>query len=135
LSDRDRGLSRRSHCRIIRWIPRIPNCDQAVVDERKITGYLLAVGHPAGRAKAAFFRRHGFRSPAWEELRDMLLEHAASAAVVSIRDTQFGRKYIVEGRLRTPGGRSPIVRSVWFITTGETAPRLVTAYPASGARE
>jgi hypothetical protein len=115
-------------------MPGIANSDQAVVDERKITDYLLAAGHPAGRAKAIFFRRHGFRISAWRDLRDALLEHAASAAVVSVKDTQFGRKYIMEGRLKTPSGRGPRVRSVWFVTTGQTVPRLVTAYPASGAR-
>ncbi|WP_375338992.1 DUF6883 domain-containing protein [Ancylothrix sp. D3o] len=31
--------------------------------------------------------------------------------------------------LPAPDGRSPPVRSVWFIDTGAENPRLVTAYP------
>jgi hypothetical protein len=111
----------------------IPNADQAIVERRKITEYLLSTSHPVGRAKAAFFRRFGFHIPAWTELRDGLLDHARSSHIVSASDTPFGRKYTVEGLLTTPSGRKPRVRSVWFVTTGQTAPRLVTAYPASGA--
>jgi hypothetical protein len=28
-----------------------------------------------------------------------------------------------------PDGRTPTIRSVWFIETGEEVPRFVTAYP------
>ena len=40
-----------------------------------------------------------------------------------------GRKYIVEGRIETPGGRTPLVRTVWIVDQGFDTPRLVTAYP------
>jgi hypothetical protein len=39
-------------------------------------------------------------------------------------------RYIIDGILITPDGRNPMVRSVWFIETGEITPRFVTAYPA-----
>ena len=41
---------------------RLPNAHLAVVDERKVNAYLLSDSHPAGRAKAVFFRRYGFRA-------------------------------------------------------------------------
>ena len=37
---------------------RLPNAHLAVVDERKVNAYLLSDSHPAGRAKAVFFRRY-----------------------------------------------------------------------------
>jgi hypothetical protein len=47
-----------------------------------------------------------------------------------INDTPFVRL----GRtLPSPDGRDPRVRGVWFLVDGETGPRLVTAYAASGA--
>jgi uncharacterized protein DUF6883 len=113
---------------------RLPNADAAIIDERKITDYLLARHHPAGRAKAAFFLRFGFTAAAWITLRDALLVHARSARIVGAADTPFGRKYILNGPLATPVGRTPRVRAVWFIEIGEIAPRFVTAYPAPGAR-
>jgi hypothetical protein len=111
---------------------RLPGARLAVIEERKITHYLLASGHPAGRAKAAFFERFGFRAAEWNRLRDALLDHARSARIISIADTEFGRKYVLEGPLTTPNSRKPRVRTVWFVAIGETAPRLVTAYAAPG---
>jgi hypothetical protein len=113
--------------------PRLPNARIAVVDRRKITDYLLAKSHPAGRAKAAFFARFGFTAAAWPTLRDAILDHARSAPIMSIADTPFGKKYILEGPLSAPDGREPRTRTVWFISSGEVVPRLVTAYPAPGA--
>src|SRR6266540_606848 len=106
----------------------IPDPDQATIEDRKIIHYLLSGSHPAGRAKAVFFRRFGFRTSTWQSLRDALLDHARSAALVSASDTPFGKKYTLEGPLVTPGARRPRVRSIWFVATGETAARLVTAY-------
>jgi len=44
-------------------------------------------------------------------------------------ESTHGKKYIVDGRIETPTGKVPIVRTVWIIDRGETVPRLVTAYP------
>jgi hypothetical protein len=40
-----------------------------------------------------------------------------------------GLKYILDGRIGTPSGKTPVVRSVWIVDAGREAPRLVTAYP------
>lgn len=114
---------------------RLPNAHLAVVDERKVTAYLLSDTHPAGRAKAAFFRRYGFSAASSEILRDALLDHGRTADVVSTMETDYGIKYIVDGPLSAPDGRNPRLRAVWFITTGDAVPRLVTAYPAYGGDE
>src|SRR5712692_9798109 len=100
---------------------RLPNAQLAIIDRRKITGYLLATSHPAGRGKAAFFTGFGFTAAAWSKLRGALLDHARSASIVSATDTPFGKKYIVEGPLGAPDGRKPRIRAVWFVAVGETA--------------
>lgn len=110
----------------------LPNSDLAVVEEYKITHYLLSSGHPAGRGKAAFFRRFGFSTAAWEKLRAALLDHGRAASILDVEDTPFGTKYILEGALSSPDGRNPRIRTIWFVTTGEIRPTLVTAYAASG---
>lgn len=71
---------------------------------------------------------------AWETLAGALRRHAVEHDVVAIEGTPFGTSYTVEGQLVAPDGRVPQVRVVWFIETGETIPRLVTAYPLKGAR-
>jgi len=40
---------------------RLPEAHLAIIEEQKITQYLLATDHPAGRAKAAFFVGMGLR--------------------------------------------------------------------------
>jgi hypothetical protein len=47
-------------------------------------------------------------------------------------ETRHGKKYIIDGDIKTQGGKTPVVRTVWIIETGETVPRLVTAYPHEG---
>jgi hypothetical protein len=112
----------------------LPHAHLATIDRRKIIDYLLSTTHPGGRSKAEFFRRFGFRAENWHSLSAALLEHARSAEIVSRIETKFGTKYTAQGTLAAADGRAPQVRSVWFVAIGETAPRLVTAFPAPGER-
>lgn len=114
---------------------KLPNVAQAVIAERKITDYLLSLTHRDGRSKATFFLRFGFTAADWEGLADVLRRHAAEYDVTEREDTPFGISYAVEGALLAPDGRSPQVRVVWFIETGESIPHLVTAYPLKGTRD
>jgi hypothetical protein len=109
---------------------RLPSAEDAIVPAEKITGYLLSSSHPVGRTKAAFFCRFGFTQPSWAALAEALRDHAMGHDVASASQTPFGVRYTVEGRLECPDGRGPMVRTVWFIETGETIPRFVTAYPS-----
>lgn len=106
---------------------RLPHLHHALVEEQKITAYLLSENRSEG--KAAFFVAHGFTLARWDALRDALLAHAATHEVALVVENPYGVKYIVEGALRTPDGRDPRVRSVWIINAGAHTPRLVTAYP------
>jgi hypothetical protein len=108
---------------------KIPNIDQARVSEAKIKEYLLSETHPDGREKAAFFTRFGFSVAQWEQLAQALLNHAATYEVMQTTSTRHGTKYVIEGRLFTPNGRNPLVRTVWIIEAGTVGARLVTAYP------
>jgi hypothetical protein len=109
---------------------RLPHAEEAITDEYKITAYLLSSIHAAGAPKAAFFGRFGFSSDAWTVLRDAFLGHAREHEVTRISDTPFGQAFEVTGRLMSPDGRNPWVKVVWFVRSGETAPRLVTAVPS-----
>ncbi len=108
---------------------KLPNYDKAVVPREKIVDYLLSLAHRDGRSKAVFFSSFGFLVYAWQTLAAALRHHAAAHEVAKIEPTPFGTRYVVEGELGTPDGRTPLVRVVWFIDTGEDIPRLATAYP------
>ena len=107
----------------------LPNSQAAVVEDAKITDYLLNPEHPRGQSKTEFFVRFGFQRGQTEAFRLALLEHAATNPVVDTSQSDYGVTYIIEGPIQSPDGRDPIIRTVWQIDTGESAPRLITAYP------
>jgi len=108
----------------------LPNADLSIVPERKVTEYLLSESHPDGRGKARFFSAHGFAISDWKVLAAALRRHAAAHLVVEAVETVFGTRYVADGILHAPDGRTPEVRVVWFIERGDEVPRLVTAFPA-----
>jgi hypothetical protein len=112
---------------------KLPNMEAAVVSDDKITGYLLSPTHRDGRHKAAFFLGFGFTGEAGHTLAAALLKHAADHEIAKVESTPFGTRYVVEGTIETPYGRTPSIRSVWFLETNQEVPRFVTAYPRKGA--
>jgi hypothetical protein len=54
---------------------------------------------------------------------------AENVAVATSMASPHGQKYIVEGNIETPSGKTPRVRTVWIVDRGLETPRLVTAYP------
>lgn len=108
---------------------KLPNYDKAIVPREKIVDYLLSHAHRDGRSKAAFFTQFGFSADVWQTLVESLLRHAAEHEVAKVETSPFGTRYVIEGDLRTPDGRTPLVRVVWFVDDGADTPRLATAYP------
>jgi len=101
-----------------------------LVSEAKVCDYLLNADHPVGKAKATYFSHFGFEADHHVTLLKALLAHPDENTVVEVRANAYGVSSIVECRLQTPDGRDPCIRSVWFLETGSTIQRLVTAYPA-----
>lgn len=112
----------------------LPNYEEAVVAESKIVDYLLSPTHRDGRAKAAFFSRYGFTPESWQIMADTLRRHAAEYPVTKVEPSPFGTRYVIEGKIDTPDGRKPSIRSIWFVASGETQPYFVTAYPLKRRR-
>ncbi len=108
---------------------KLPNHEGAFVPQEKLVNYLLDKTHGVGRHKAAFFMRFGFTREAWEALDAALREHAGEHDVSRESPSRHGVRYAVDGILQTPGGRTPLVRSVWFVKAGDERPHFVTAYP------
>ena len=112
---------------------KLPFADQAIVSEQKLVEYLLNTNHPRGRGKAQFFLALGFRREHAEILRQALVAVAATADMIETSG-MFGRKFVGAGELRTPGGRTVRVVTVWMLPDGAPPPQLVTAYPATSVR-
>jgi len=108
---------------------RLPNAERAIVEREKIQDYLLAPAHPDNGGKAAFFMALGYTRKDWPSLAEALRRLAVEAEIEKSQETTHGVKYILDGRIETPGGSNPAVRTVWIIDSGLDRPRLVTAYP------
>jgi uncharacterized protein DUF6883 len=114
---------------------KLPYLENSVVPEKKIKDYLLSTTHRDGKHKAAFFTAIGFTVDDWQELATKLLQHSRDHEVAKIEESPFGKRYVIEGIMETPDGRIIMIRSVWFIDTGESIPRFVTAYPTKEAKK
>ncbi|MCY3969429.1 MAG: hypothetical protein OXG74_05825 [Acidobacteria bacterium] len=108
---------------------KLPNADQATVDESKVVEYLLSASHPEGQSKAAFFSMFGFRAQRWKTFARALLDHGNAGEVTEVSRSRYGTRYSVDGPIETPSGRKPRVRTVWIVDRERGAPCLVTAYP------
>lgn len=106
---------------------KLPNCEQALVEEVKLTGYLLNEKNSKG--KSYFFNRIGFNQATTSELSQAFKLLACSGEVIGTEQTEFGIKYFVVGSLANPLNRDVIVLSVWIFDQNGPIPRLVIAYP------
>ena len=107
---------------------KLPFGNNAYVSKRKIRDYLLSQTHPVGRLKAKFFYSIGFSQKDVKRLEQLLLK-IAEEDVVKVTSSEYGKKYIIEGLIQSPKGKSVRIQTVWIIETGGKHPRFVTAYP------
>jgi hypothetical protein len=113
---------------------KLPHHNLAVVPRTKVTNYLLSSTHVWGRHKAAFFAAIGFSAKRPEELIAALQRHAAANDVAKTEVTLFGTRYVIEGIMEGPKGRTANLRAVWFLAAEGDVPCFVTAYPIRGVR-
>ena len=110
----------------------LPNAQDAIIDEAKLRDYLLSEVHPVGRFKARFFAALGFTAGNWRAFDEALrTQHLTEPAVPGTAEA-FGQAYTIRAILKGPAGAA-LVTSVWFLRTGDAAPRFVTAYPGGKA--
>ena len=107
----------------------LPNVGNAILDDAKITRYLLNDLHPQNQGKAGFFMSFGFMLSNWQELKSCFLDHPHNNPVVGQTTFQYGEMYEVVCSLISPDGRNPCVRSFWAIEPPSAAPKFITAYP------
>jgi hypothetical protein len=78
---------------------------------------------------ADFFTRFGFSATKWLDMAIALQNHAKTHDVIRVEDSPFGKRYVIEGTIEAPDGRTPSIRSIWFVGHADTTPQFVTAYP------
>ena len=108
---------------------KLPNAHLALIEQAKLCDYLLNAAHPDNGGEATFFQSLGFGRENWQALVAALRKLAGTADVSKSMESAHGRKYVVDGRIDSPGGKTSPVRTIWIVDLGAEAPRLVTAYP------
>lgn len=108
---------------------RLPKADKAIIERKKIVAYLLNAEHQIGSSKAHFFSKFGFTLEKWELLAKALRIHGQTHEVQKVDETEYGTRFVVEGKMNTPDGKDPYIRSVWQLDKDAVAPKLITAYP------
>ena len=98
---------------------KLPNAKLATVDERKLADPL-----PDNGGKAAFFRALGYSGQSTAAAGAGPRRRSRSPV-----ESVHGRKYVLDGAIKSPVGKSAVVRTVWIVDTSDDVPRLVTAYP------
>jgi hypothetical protein len=91
---------------------KLPGADKAIVSREKIVDYLLNAVHPDNGGKAEFFVQLGFQRDQWEILAAALRNLAVSGEVTRAAESPHGRKYVIVGRIQSPGGKTPDVRTI-----------------------
>lgn len=108
---------------------KIPNCERALVDIRKLTEYILNPNHLRGRHKARVFASAlGLTAHDAELLQDALLKAACNDSAVQGSGDEYGQRYTVDFTMIGDEGQEAIVRSSWIIMRDEDFPRLTTCY-------
>ena len=106
----------------------LPNGKAAVCETAKLRDYCLNGEHPRGRHKARLFRAAlGIGREDAEELRAALLAAAISEPAMALHADAWGQYWRLDATIRRRG-RQAVVRCLWIVRTGETAPRLVTCW-------
>jgi hypothetical protein len=98
------------------------------IDQRKIVEYLLNPAHPDGKAKADFFAANGLDTNNARDFEEQLKLQVVEIEPSKTLITTFGEKFVFEGLLRFPNGKSHIIRSVWIRKEKERTIKFVTAY-------
>lgn len=108
---------------------KLPHNKNIFIPRKKLTEYLLSEIHPIGSSKAKFFRKLGFNETNIDELVKSLSKIAQSGDVKEVRKLIYGVNYSFDGKMKTPTGKTTVVRTVWFIKAEGNKPSFVTAYP------
>jgi len=81
----------------------------------KVTDFLLNPDHEDNKGRCKFLTSFGFASADPLTLLRAINTHPASARLTKAYSGPYGRKFHYEGRIASPDGADPNVRTVWQI--------------------
>ncbi len=108
---------------------KLPNGKKAIIQRKKLTDYILSETHSTGKFKAKIFRKFGLVEVNVSIFEKELQKIAESEDVIDLQTSQYGTKYVLDGNINAPHGKTIHVRTIWIIEKGQKNPRFITVYP------
>jgi hypothetical protein len=106
----------------------LPRGEEAVVDLRKVEGYLLSPEPPTGRRKArVFMSAFGLTAGGALFLAASLREAAATGEASETGRGAYGRRFRIDFEM-THAGRAAVLRSAWLLPSTGGPPIFLTAF-------
>jgi hypothetical protein len=108
---------------------RLPNAENAYVDDRKLRAYCLNPQHFRGQHKARMFKDAlGIGAEGADWLKARLLDAARTQDAQPGQTDSFGERYVLDFPVQGLS-RTVTIRSCWIIRSAEDFPRLTTCFP------
>lgn len=108
---------------------RVPFAENAEIDIRKLSDYVLNPGHANGRHKAILWSSAlGITAEDAAELSAALLDAVIANNAAIGKVDYYGQRYTVDFLLEWRG-KNAIIRTCWIVSCGSKTPRLTTAFP------
>ena len=108
---------------------KLPNAENAIIEEEKVVHYLLNLIHRRGASKARLLKSLGYEASEWQRLANDLRQQHLTADVVEQHATNWGERHDIVAPLTGPTGDTVMFHSIWQIDLGSDRPRLITMYP------
>ena len=102
---------------------KLPNPDNTIIDDQKLTGYCLNPFHSDGQHKARVFKAVlDLDLNNVEELKTALDEAVKTYDAIPDKRNQYGQKYVIDFPM-TRNDKTATVHSVWIVRNEENFPR------------
>ncbi|MGK7872637.1 MAG: DUF6883 domain-containing protein [Xenococcaceae cyanobacterium] len=101
---------------------KLPNPDNAYIDEKKLTGYALNFEHADGQHKARVFKSAlNLTIDNLDNIKNALLNAVKNYDAILDQTNQYGQKYIIDFPM-TRQNKTAIIHSVWIVKNEENFP-------------
>ncbi len=107
---------------------KLPNPENTLIDNNKLSGYSLNFNHYDGQHKARVFKAAlNLTIENIEELKTALLLAVKNHKAIPDQANSYGQKYVIDFPLNREN-KTAIIHSVWIVRYTENFARLVTCY-------
>ena len=111
---------------------KIPNCESAYIDIRKLRDYCLNPAHPEGKHKArVFLATLSLSQNDAEDLERFLYQSICDDNAIEAIQDEYGERFYLDAEMEY-NQNVALVRSAWMIRQDEDFPRLISCYVYRG---